>query len=254
MLGRFLRKGGWAIVVLAVLGVGMYLLATRTDANVLLPVSSAVMAQPAGDLPVMAQKPQPGWITLDGCPPAGSGGDTALNLLKNRMDQGPYVPVSFQSLLNLTWPKSVENQPVADWSPTGRAYMDQYLGLPLSIEGYIINIRAAAPDPATCNLDKPDDLAWRMNFADTPRPLRELTMVIESTPQARVGHTWTVDLIQNLIVDQRLQVRVSGWLYFDPEHPQEIGRLRGTLWEIRPVMQIEVFEDGHWYPLDRYGK
>ncbi len=254
MLGQFLRKGGWAIIVLAVFGAAMYLLATRSEANVLLPISSAVMAQPSGDLPVMPEKPEPGWITFDGCPPEGNGGDTALNLLKNRMDQGPYVPVDFQSLITLTWPKSIENQLVADWSPSGRAFMDKYLGLPLSVEGYIMNIRTAPPDPANCSLDKPDDLVWRMNMGDTPRPLRTQTMVLESTPQSRVGHTWTVDLIQSLIVDQRLQVRVSGWLYFDPEHPQEIGRLRGTLWEIRPVMQIEVFQDGRWYPLDRFGK
>lgn len=254
MLGRFIRKGGWAIIVLAALGLGMYLLASRTDANILLPVSSAVMAQPVGDLPSMAVKPEPGWVTLDGCPPAGTGGDAALNLMKNRMDQGPYVPVSFESLMTLPWPKSIENEPVADWPASSRTFMDQYLGLPLSVEGYIMNVRAAAPDPATCNLTKPDALAWRMNFSDTPHPLREQTMLIESTPQARIGHTWTIDIIQNLIVDQRLKVRVSGWLYFDPEHPLEIGRVRGTLWEIRPVMQIEVFQDGRWYPLDRWGK
>lgn len=254
MLGRFLRKGGWAIIVLAVLGLGMYLLATRLNPSVLAPISSAVMAQPVGDLPVMPQKPEPGWVTLDGCPPEGQGGDTALNLMKNRMDQGPYVPVSFDSLAALTWPKSVESQPVADWPTASRAFLDQYLGLPVSVEGYILNIREAAPEAATCNLKDPADVTWRMNLAGTDRALRSQTMVIESTPQARIGHTWTLDLIKTLIVDPRMQVRVSGWLYFDPEHPQEVGRMRGTLWEIRPVMQIEVFQDGRWSPLDRFGK
>ncbi len=254
MLGSFFRKGGWAIIVLAVLGGGMYLLATRLSPNLLLPISSAVMAQPAGDLPVMPTKPEPGWVTLDGCPPEGAGGDTALNLMKNRMDQGPYVPVSFESLVTLTWPKSVENEPVTSWPTSSRAFLDQYLGLPVSVEGYIVNIREAGPEAATCDLKEPADITWRMNLANNPRALRSQTMVIESTPQARIGHTWTIDVIKTLIVDPRLQVRVSGWLYFDPEHPQEVGRMRATLWEIRPVMQIEVFQDGRWFPLDRYGK
>lgn len=254
MLGQFFRKGGWAIIALAFVGVGIYLLSGRLSPGVLLPISSAVMAQPAGDVPVMLQKPEPGWVTLDGCPPEGKGGDVALNLMKNRMDQGPYVPVSFQSLVSLTWPKSVENQLVEEWSPTSKAFIDQYAGLPISIEGYIVNIRDAPPEPANCDLSGEDNLTWRMNFADTPRALRSQTVVAELTPQARIGHTWTLDLIRSLIVDPRVQVRVSGWLYFDPEHPQEVGRMRATLWEIRPVMQIEVYEDGRWFPLDRYGK
>lgn len=254
MLGRFLRKGGWAIIALAVMGGGIYLLSSYLNSSVLLPISSAVMAQPVGDLPVMPEKPEPGWVTLDGCPPAGNGGDTALNLMKNRMDQGAYVPVSFASLSALTWPKSVENQLVEEWTPQSRAFIDQYAGLPISVEGYLVNIRDTAPEPANCDLSNEASLTWRMNLADTPRALRSQTIVVESTPQARIGHTWTVDLIRSLIVDPRAQVRVSGWLYFDPEHPQEVGRMRATLWEIRPVMQIEVFEDGRWYALDRYGK
>jgi hypothetical protein len=33
-----------------------------------------------------------------------------------------------------------------------------------------------------------------------------------------------------------------------------VGRTRATMWEISPVMQIEVFQDGRWNPLDKYGK
>jgi hypothetical protein len=254
MLGRFIRKGGWAIIALAVVGGGVYWLSGHLSSSVLLPISSAVMAQPVGDLPVMPEKPEPGWVMLNGCPPAGNGGDTTLNLMKNRMDQGAYVPVSFESLVNLTWPKSVENQLVEAWSPNSRAFIDQYAGLPISVEGYLVNIRYSGPEPANCGLSNEADLTWRMNFADSPRGLRSQTMVVESTPQARIGHTWTMDLIRSLIVDPRTQVRLSGWLFFDPEHPQEVGRMRATLWEIRPVMQIEVLEDGRWYALDRYGK
>ena len=75
-----------------------------------------------------------------------------------------------------------------------------------------------------------------------------------STPQTRVGHTWSADFIRDFLVAGRVPVRVSGWLYFDPNHTQEIGRTRATLWEISPVMQIEVFQDGRWNPLDKYGK
>ena len=55
-------------------------------------------------------------------------------------------------------------------------------------------------------------------------------------------------------VERDVLVRLSGWLYFNPDHPQDVGRTRATLWEISPVMQIEVFQDGRWNPLDKYGK
>lgn len=254
MLVSFLRRGGWAIAALLVVGLGSYFLATRLSSNFLLPVSSVVLAQPVGDLPSMPQKPEPGWINFDGCPPSGNGGDAALNLLKNRMDQGNYVPVSFDSITALTWPKSVERRALNDWSSSGQAFISQYAGIPVSVEGYIVNIRQGGPEPANCNRDDDVSLTWRMNLAKTPRAIRSQTIVVESTAPSRLGHPWSIELIYNLIVETRSRVRVSGWLYFDPEHPYELGRTRATLWEILPVMKIEVYQDGTWNSLDRYGK
>jgi hypothetical protein len=36
----------------------------------------------------------------------------------------------------------------------------------------------------------------------------------------------------------------------DPEHPDQIGKTRGTIWEIHPIMQIETRSGGTWKPLD----
>ncbi|GEM_PF-6488381 len=41
---------------------------------------------------------------------------------------------------------------------------------------------------------------------------------------------------------------LSNCLY-DPEHPEPLNRLRGTLWEIHPVTAIDVWRDGMWVPL-----
>jgi hypothetical protein len=35
-------------------------------------------------------------------------------------------------------------------------------------------------------------------------------------------------------------------LMLDPEHPEQLGKTRGTLWEIHPVMRIEVRRGGRW--------
>jgi hypothetical protein len=250
----FIRSAPWIVLGLLLVGGVVYLAAPRVDYGALLPVSSAVMAHPVGDFPVMAEKPQPDPMGFEDCPAEGQGGDPQLNVRMNRVDKGDYVPVSFDSVLALTWPKSVENQPMSDWSPPGRAFIEQYLGIPVVVEGYIVNLREGGAYPWNCGRPDENHPDWRIYFAKNPRDNRAQSVVAVSTPQTRWGHTWTADQIRSFIMAGRIQVRLSGWLYFNPDHPQDVGRTRATLWEISPVMQIEIFQDGHWNPLDKYGK
>lgn len=256
MTTTLVRRSAWALLGLALLAAAAYFLVVRPGAGFLRPLSSAILAQPVGDLPNMPQKPPPDSVGLNGCPPEGNGGDPALNLLKNRVDKGNYVPVSFESLTSLTWPKSVEQHPMQEWSPQNQAFIAQYMGIPVVVEGYIVNLREGVPDAASCSTNRNATLnpIWRIYFSNDPRGSRAASIVAESTAQTRLGHTWTTDLIRSFIMAGRLQVRISGWLYFDPAHSQDVGRTRATLWEISPVMQIEVFQDGRWNPLDKYGK
>jgi hypothetical protein len=46
---------------------------------------------------------------------------------------------------------------------------------------------------------------------------------------------------------------VSGWLMMDQEHPDQVGKTRGTLWEVHPVMRLEVERRGGWEPLGSGG-
>jgi hypothetical protein len=245
---------GWIVLSLLIISGAAYLLASRLDQGLLVPISAAIVAQPVGDLPNIPEKPQPDWLPSDRCPPQGMGGDPDLNRLRNRVDKGDYQPVSFDSLSALTWPKSVEHLSMRDWSASNRAFISQYLGVPLVVEGYIVNLREGAPDAAGCFQISEQDPYWRIYFARNSRDKNAQAIIAESTPQTRIGHTWTVDLIRGFIMAGRLQVRLSGWLYFDPEHAADVGRTRASLWAISPVLQIEVFQDGKWNPLDKYGK
>jgi hypothetical protein len=214
-----------------------------------------VITVPAiGGVPVMATKPPASPEGLNGCPPEGEGGDPDLNRLMNRVDKGAYLEISFDSLLALTWPKSAERRLMSEWTPSGRAFISQYLGTPVVVDGYIDALREFVGAPANCNrIEEKSDL-WRLSLTSEPKDRRHEAVMATITPQGRIGHTWTTHFIRDVLVAGRVPVRVSGWLYFDADHPQEIGRTRATLWEISPVMQIEVFEDGRWNPLDSYGK
>jgi hypothetical protein len=244
----------WIILGLLLLSGAAYLALSRLSPGTLIPLSAVIVAPPIGDLPVMAEKPQPSAVGFNGCPPEGRGGDPQLNVLKNRVDKGDYVPVSFATLIALTWPKSVESLPMGEWSSTARAFISQYMGIPVVVAGYIVNLREGGGDPASCGQSNEGNPYWRIYLAANPRDSRAQSVVAYSTPQTRIGHTWSTDMIRSFIMAGRWKVRLSGWLYFDPQHPQDVGRTRATLWEISPVMQIEVFEDGRWNPLDRYAK
>jgi hypothetical protein len=231
-----------------------YLAFSHLDLGELMPIGSAILAQPMGDLPIMPEKPAPDSLGFNGCPPQGIGGSPQLNSLLNRVDKGDYRPVSMDTLLALTWPKSVENQPMSDWSDANRLFISQYLGTPVVVEGYIVNLREGGGYPANCNQVDEAHPFWRIYLAKNPRDNRAQAMLAVSTPQTRLGHSWSADFIRNFLIAGRWQVRISGWLYFNPDHAQDVGRTRATLWEISPVMQIEVFEDGHWNQLDKYNK
>jgi hypothetical protein len=79
---------------------------------------------------------------------------------------------------------------------------------------------------------------------------RSRSVVVEPTPRVRAAHpAWTLKALRRLGL-ARERVRVSGWLLLDQEHPEQVGKTRGTLWEIHPVMRVEVLRGGQWVPLD----
>ncbi len=46
------------------------------------------------------------------------------------------------------------------------------------------------------------------------------------------------------------RVRVCGWTMLDPEHPSEVGGSRSTLWEVHPILHIDVQRaEGDWQEL-----
>src|ERR1041385_412122 len=82
----------------------------------------------------------------------------------------------------------------------------------------------------------------------------EDALVVETTPRVRLSHPqWTTANL-NPYVGSHDPIRVSGWLLMDPQHK---GHLKGhthayrnTLWEIHPILKIEVMRNGEWADLD----
>jgi len=72
---------------------------------------------------------------------------------------------------------------------------------------------------------------------------------LEVTPRVRARHkSWRLTNLRRFVTQQS-RVRISGWLLLDQEHPEQLGKTRVTLWEIHPVLKIEVWSGGKWREL-----
>jgi hypothetical protein len=186
---------------------------------------------------------------FEGCPPDGDGGDRSLNRLKNRVDSTTWAPTSIGNVLSLAWPPSAVRRPRDEWSRADRRAVARSEGLPIAIEGYFVGAKTEGPEATNCHGAESKFRDWHLWLAATPGKDRRRAIVVETTPAIRAQHAdWSINDIHRLVRDSTL-VRVSGWLLFDQEHPEQLGKTRGTLWEIHPVMKIEVLRDGRWNPI-----
>lgn len=203
---------------------------------------------PGGGLPQLATKPRPVTGTYQGCPPQGDSGDAQLNILKNRTDTAQWYAVPVATILNLGWPRGIEGKKRSTWSQADAAQIARYEGIPIQLEGYLAGAKQEGPESPNCHAaDDVDNHLW---LADNPDKDRSKAIVVEITPRVRALHAgWAFERVSPL-VDGRTKIRISGWLMMDQEHPDQVAKTRGTIWEVHPIMDIEVQRGGNWVSLD----
>jgi hypothetical protein len=248
---------GVILVLVACLAVGTIWFLRRQVNSRFLPGGNEQSQTPAqrtdqtnGALPQIKDKPQPISTVFNECPADGDGGDRELNLLKNRTDEADYYyPVAFDSVLALSWPRVVEGKFRKYWQRPDEREVKSYEGTPVAIEAYIEKAKLSGPESTNCHGASPADRDFHINLTASPGGDRAQSIIVEMTPRVRVQHPgWQVATL-NRIARAGERVRVSGWLLLDQEHPEEVGKTRGTIWEIHPVMKFEVQRDGGWVGL-----
>lgn len=199
-----------------------------------------------------SSSPEPVALGYRGCPPEGDGGDASFNRLKNRVDSTAFVPTQFAQLLALGWPRAIEGRWRSEWGLINRRRVGQDEGRPVSVEGFFSWARLAAPEGVNCHRQGVDSRDWHIWLVGNPRGARSRSIVVEATPPVRERHPrWNIETIREL-GRRGTRVRVSGWLLMDAEHPDQLNKTRGSLWEIHPVIAVEVDNNGSWIPLDDY--
>ncbi len=191
------------------------------------------------------------------CPPEGQGSrnDPKQNVLKNR----DTAPPSYEQMTvgqfektfkkNLKLPTRRENFTEAQLAPVAPS---EQRGVTLT--GYVLRAVKQGPETANCESPTRSDIhVWLYSKTSTDKAertkLRGYAVVSEVTPGWQDNHpTWTAANLEKLAKD-RVKVRVSGWVMYDPEHPPHLGKTRGTLWELHPITKIEIQNNGAWQEL-----
>jgi hypothetical protein len=123
----------------------------------------------------------------------------------------------------------------------------------VQVLGYVADAKTSGPESVNCHGADNAYRDWHVWLVGQPGGDRTHSLVVEPTPLTRSRHPgWTLTRLR-AVQRAGLRVRVGGWLFFDPEHPEQIGRTRGTIWEVHPVVTLDVeVSAGAWVPLDAY--
>jgi hypothetical protein len=115
------------------------------------------------------------------------------------------------------------------------------------VEGILIGAKQSGTESTNCKRQELRD--YHLWIVDEQDQTRAQAVVAEVTPRWLASNPgWRLRFLKRL-ADQRANVRLTGWLMLDPEHPDQIGKIRGGLWEIHPITKIEVFSGGRWIEL-----
>jgi hypothetical protein len=176
--------------------------------------------------------------------------DTVTNPKKNRVDAAD--PAHVLSLATITALPEDLSAPHnrARWSDAQKAAVAGYEGVAVTATGFLATVdnighRARHEKAESCNCDLigADEVDWHMYLTPSPGAAKRTAVVVELTPRVRKDHPGWTDTAIEATSDS---VRVTGWLMFDPDHPDQVGVSRRTVWEIHPVTKLEKWNGSGW--------
>ncbi|HEY0070184.1 MAG TPA: hypothetical protein VGE04_09480 [Chloroflexia bacterium] len=190
---------------------------------------------------------------LDGCEAQATGDDPILNRLKNRADTGRWKLVTLDSIAKLQAPPGVGSTDRSEWSKAQSSTVAKLEGLPVQVVGWIALLADEGPEACNCCAKQEVDyhllLVADAETAKLKNKAGPHAVVAEVTPRVRRVRPSLDKARLKPVIEGAFPVRVSGWLMLDQEHDEGLGKHRATLWEIHPIMEIDVLVDDVWVPI-----
>lgn len=149
-------------------------------------------------------------------------------------------------------PEGVGRRHRANWPASASEVIKRYEGVPTRVVGFLIRQKKQGAESTNCGSMVFVD--WHFWVTALPGQLQAQSVVAEPTPRVMASHlNWRRFLRTNkrYLEGEEPRIRIAGWLMFDQDHPEQLQLHRGTLWEIHPVTQIEVWDGTTWTDLDK---
>lgn len=89
--------------------------------------------------------------------------------------------------------------------------------------------------PESCNCHSKTRRDFHIWITEPGARNRRNAVIVELSPPEQDLHP---DVAASLPALKGRIVCATGWLFFDPEHPSQLGKTRWTLWEVHPVTDI----------------
>lgn len=188
------------------------------------------------------------------CGPTGSAPGNETNRRKNRVDVPlSYHQISFDAFFGL--PDLHVPKDRSKWKQNDADEIASFEGVSISLTGYLVAIKpqdSGSGETTNCRWTNYSETDWHMALVEESGQGEKLAVVVETTPRVRIKHKkWTEANLAPWL-DSDLPVRISGWLMFDPEHRNHMGKYRKSMWEIHPITKIEVWKNNKWVNLDNF--
>ena len=212
----------------------------------------------------------------ESCGPEGAGRagattriDSATFRLKNRTDAPAFsYAVTWDALARLPYARSNVPDDRFEWLDSVLTEIERYEGVPLTLTGFIAAITDQKKgsgnetgETTNCRWTENLHVDWHVSMTRRHTDGVDRAFVVEPTPRFLRRHptTWTIPRLRDWMGTARQSgdsVRVTGYLFFDPDHYKHIvpspgqRRYRISMWELHPVSKIEVRRNGEWIDLD----
>jgi hypothetical protein len=184
------------------------------------------------------------------CPPEGMGGNVVLNLLKNRSAMpSKFEEIDFEDLLKLEIPETANKKSRDEWTKDAQEFVNTNEKRAVRVVGYILKVKLEGREPPTCKKDEEFMRNFHLWLANSPDDEMLDAVVVKISSRIRAKNpSWNRTTLDRL-VKQKSLLRINGWLMYDQEHPEQLGKTRATLWGIDPIMKIEIRVRGKWRDL-----
>ncbi len=154
--------------------------------------------------------------------------------------------LTFDQILQLPMPDGLTRRKRATWPEDAKAAIETHERRAVSLDGFLFDAKKEGPESPNCHDDDDRQKDFHLWLVEHEGDDRTKAVVVEITPRLRDKHDdWTLAMFRRLAKD-KVRVRITGWLMFDQEHPEQLhasgshGATRGTLWEIHPITKVET--------------